>query len=74
MLKLCGFTRSPMEIGRTTRLLADLVFTAAQEHVDMQYDWNLDNKQRYIDLLREFDKHRDPSELAAFIDVQEIDD
>jgi fido (protein-threonine AMPylation protein) len=55
--------------GRTTRLLADLVFAAAQEPAELQYDWNVD-KRRYIDLLRDFDSHRDVRELAAFVGVQ----
>jgi fido (protein-threonine AMPylation protein) len=59
--------------GRSTRLLADLVFIAAQDPVAMQYDWNLD-KRRYVDLLREFDAHRDPQKLAGFIEVQPIDE
>lgn len=58
--------------GRTTRLLADLVFVAAQDgEVLEQYDWQLD-KSRYIALLREYDVHRDPRELAAFIAVQPL--
>ncbi len=53
--------------GRTTRLLADLVFVAAQDGENLnQYDWFLD-KPRYIALLREYDAHRDPTELASFI-------
>lgn len=44
--------------GRSTRLLADLVFMAAQDPVTVQYDWNI-SKRRYIELLREFDGHRD---------------
>lgn len=40
--------------GRTTRLLADLVYIAAQEPVGFQYYWDID-KTRYIELLREFD-------------------
>lgn len=58
--------------GRTTRLLADLVFIAAQDGESVeQYDWDLD-KPRYIALLREYDAHRDPRELAAFIDVRPL--
>lgn len=58
--------------GRTTRLLADLVFAATQDPTEWQYDWNV-GKQRYIELLRAFDVHRDASELAAFIGVQAIE-
>jgi len=55
--------------GRATRLLADLVFVAAQDGESLyQYDWDLD-KPRYISLLREFDSHRDPRDLAASIAV-----
>ncbi|WP_194836078.1 Fic family protein [Nocardia sp. XZ_19_369] len=58
--------------GRTTRLLADLVFFAAQDgELLEQYDWELD-KPRYIDLLRGYDMHRDPCELAAFIPVRSL--
>jgi fido (protein-threonine AMPylation protein) len=58
--------------GRTTRLLADLVFVATQDGETLeQYDWGLD-KPRYIALLREYDSHRDPRELAAFINVVPI--
>lgn len=60
--------------GRTTRLLADLVFVAAQDGDAIeQYDWEID-KRRYIHLLREYDVHRDVRELAAFIAVHRIDD
>ncbi|WP_022884987.1 Fic family protein [Glaciibacter superstes] len=53
--------------GRTTRLMADLVFAAAQDsEVPELYDWQVD-KRRYIDLLRRYDGHRDPTELAIFI-------
>jgi fido (protein-threonine AMPylation protein) len=58
--------------GRTTRLLADLVFIAAQDgEVLEQYNWDLD-KVRYISLLRAYDIHRDPRELAAFIPVRPL--
>jgi hypothetical protein len=46
---------------------------AAQDPAKLQYDWDLD-KRRYIDLLREFDTHRNAQELAAFIGVQGIDE
>lgn len=59
--------------GRTTRLLADLVFTATQETENLElYEWNL-NKRRYIDLLREYDHHRDPRFLADFIRTQPVE-
>jgi fido (protein-threonine AMPylation protein) len=53
--------------GRSTRLYADLLFLAAQDSDDVElYDWSFD-KNEYISLLREYDQHRDPAELAAFI-------
>ena len=58
--------------GRTTRLLADLVFAAAQDPTVQQYDWDLD-KPRYIELLRAFDVHRDVTDLAAFVGVEQIE-
>jgi fido (protein-threonine AMPylation protein) len=58
--------------GRTTRLLADLVFLAAQGDESLEsYDWAVD-KYRYIALLREYDQTRDPRPLAAFIPVVPI--
>jgi fido (protein-threonine AMPylation protein) len=58
--------------GRTTRLLADLVFITAQDPAEFQYNWDLD-KRRYIELLRSFDTHRDARELAAFVGLQPIE-
>jgi fido (protein-threonine AMPylation protein) len=58
--------------GRTTRLLADLVFAAAQDPTEWQYDWNV-AKPRYIELLRAFDSHRNAAELADFIGAQPIE-
>jgi fido (protein-threonine AMPylation protein) len=58
--------------GRTTRLLAELVFITIQDPAEFQYDWDVD-KERYIGLLRGFDVHRDVRDLAAFIDVQSIE-
>lgn len=58
--------------GRTTRLLADLVYVATQtDDVLFQYDWSL-NKVRYIELLRAFDRSRDVRELAAFVPVRAV--
>ncbi|MGE0687903.1 MAG: Fic family protein [Dehalococcoidia bacterium] len=59
--------------GRTTRLLADLVFLAAQgpEKSDL-YDWEVD-RARYIQLLRQYDAHRNPDELAAFVGIQTLE-
>ncbi len=58
--------------GRTTRLLADLVFAAAQNPAEQQYDWDLD-KPYYTALLRAFDQHRDVTDLAAFVEVEQIE-
>lgn len=58
--------------GRTTRFLADLVFAAAQDPTELQYDWELE-KTRYIELLRAYDRHRDVTDLAAFIGVEPIE-
>lgn len=57
--------------GRSTRLLADLVFFAAQpEDAPIEeYDWAID-KAEYIRLLREHQVTRDPAPLAAFIPVR----
>lgn len=58
--------------GRSTRLLADLVFLAAQDTESLvRYDWDLD-RRRYVDLLREYDLHRDPTGLAAFIGTKPL--
>lgn len=59
--------------GRATRLLADLVFFAAQDPEAMaeEYDWEVD-KSKYIEKLREYDASRDPKPLAAFIQVRQM--
>lgn len=61
--------------GRSTRLLGDLVFLAAQaaDEPVAVYDWDLGDKRTYIDALRRYDGHRDPTELAALIGAQQID-
>jgi fido (protein-threonine AMPylation protein) len=59
--------------GRTTRLLADLVFIAAQvPDLVLLYDWNVD-KWHYIDLLRDYDRCRNVRELADFIEVRLVE-
>jgi fido (protein-threonine AMPylation protein) len=59
--------------GRTTRLLADLVFIAAQvPDLVLLYDWNVD-KRRYIGLLRDYDQCRNVRELADFIEVRPVE-
>lgn len=58
--------------GRTTRLLADITFVAAQESASPHlYDWNLE-KTKYIALLRNYDSHRDSRDLAAFVGTKRI--
>jgi fido (protein-threonine AMPylation protein) len=63
--------------GRSTRLLADLVFVAAQlESVAdnaeiLVYDGQVE-KGEYIRLLHRYDGHRDPAELAAFLPVKQL--
>lgn len=58
--------------GRSTRLLADLVLAAAHDGSDPeQFDWQLD-RGRYIELLREFDHHRDARFLAEFIQARQF--
>lgn len=51
--------------GRSTRLLANLVFLAAQEpHVELQmYDWGV-NKTEYIELLHYYDVTRDQKTVS----------
>lgn len=66
-----AFIPSLMEMAGP-RLLADLVFAAAQDPTIEQYDWDLD-KQRYIALLRAYDAHRDVTDLAAFVGVEPIE-
>lgn len=58
--------------GRVTRLMADLVFAAAQHLPHAQeYDWDLD-KTEYIRLLRAYDINRDPVPLSEFISVRTL--
>ncbi|MCG7235036.1 Fic family protein [Corynebacterium sp. ACRQP] len=58
--------------GRVTRLMADLVFAAAQRLPHAQeYDWDLD-KSEYIRLLRAYDLNRDPVPLSEFISVRTL--
>lgn len=65
--------------GRATRLLADLVLAAATLEQDeggvavpLQFDWAVD-RVRYIDLLREYDAHRNPVPLANLIRTRPLD-
>lgn len=60
--------------GRTTRLLADLVFLAAQGDEEvLSYDWDFD-RDAYIRLLREYDGTLDPTGLIDFIPVVRFGD
>ena len=61
--------------GRVTRLLADLVFLAAQTGWErlLAYDWDVD-RRTYIRLLGAYDKTHDPSALADFVPVVSIDE
>lgn len=60
--------------GRVTRLIADLVYLAAQDGDSVTvYDWEIDRKT-YIRLLGEYDLTRDPAKLVDFISVIELDD
>lgn len=59
--------------GRVTRLIADLVYLAAQDDGPlMGYDWEVDRKT-YIRLLGEYDMTRNPTALAEFVNVIEFD-
>ncbi|WP_249290436.1 hypothetical protein [Mobiluncus mulieris] len=43
---------------------------SAQTELDLcLYDWNLD-KPTYITLLREYDQHRDATDLACFVQTR----
>lgn len=60
--------------GRTTRLVADLVFLAAQDDGPLfAYDWDVDHGT-YIRLLGQYDQTLDPSGLVEFIPVIELSD
>lgn len=60
--------------GRTTRLLADLVFVAVQDSEPiLQYDWNVD-KVSYITALRRYDTDRDLTDLIELIEARPIDE
>lgn len=58
--------------GRVTRLLADLVFLAAQDDEPvLGYDWEID-RRTYVRLLGEYDVTRDPTPLVEFIPIIEV--
>lgn len=59
--------------GRVTRMVADLAYIAAQDGEPlMGYDWEIDRKA-YIRLLGEYDMTRNPTALAEFVNVAELD-
>ena len=56
--------------GRSSRLLADLIYLSLQSSEPFEgFDWSID-KRRYIELLQRYDFHRDPTELTSFIPVK----
>jgi len=60
--------------GRTSRLMADLIFLATQDTESLYlYEWLID-KAIYVSLLREYDRHRNPIFLAEFIPIRELAD
>jgi len=60
--------------GRVTRLIADLVYLAAQDDEPvMAYDWDLD-RRTYIRLVGEYDETRNPARLVDFNQVIELTD
>lgn len=61
--------------GRVTRLLADLVYLAAQTGWEPihAYDWEID-RSTYLRLLRKYDTTREPSALAQFIPVINLEE
>lgn len=61
--------------GRVTRLMADLVYLAGQTGFEPihGYDWEID-RSTYIQLLGEYDVTRDPSPLADFIPVLNLEE
>jgi len=60
--------------GRTTRILADLVFLAAQGEGDvLAYDWSFD-RDECIRLLREYDATLYPRALIEFVPVTALRD
>ncbi len=59
--------------GRSTRLLAELVFVAAQDGPDLwTYDWDL-NKTAYIHALRRYDLVREVGQLVALVPILKVE-
>ena len=60
--------------GRATRLVADLLFLAAQDKEPlMRYYWNFD-RRTYVRLLGEYDLTRESDALVDFIPIVEVSD
>lgn len=60
--------------GRVTRLLADLVFLAAQEDEPLlAYNWEIDRIE-YIRLLRRYDETHDAIELVEYVPLAPFGD
>lgn len=60
--------------GRSTRLLGQLVFVAAQPGPGVEvFDWDVD-KEAYVRALRRYDVSRDPRELARLVDLLPVED
>jgi len=58
--------------GRTSRLLADLIYLCVQETEGPEvFDWEI-HKKTYIGLLQDFDQNRQPTDLARFIRTQPL--
>ncbi len=58
--------------GRTTRLLADLIYLAGQSESEVRvYEWNVD-RDAYIHQLRQYDETQNPQPLVDLITVVEL--
>ena len=54
--------------------MADLVFLATQDTESLYlYEWLID-KAIYVSLLREYERHRNPTFLAEFIPIRQLAD
>lgn len=59
--------------GRSTRLLAELVFMAAQDGPDLwTYDWDVD-KAAYIRALRRYDVVREVDQLLELVQILKVE-
>lgn len=49
------------------------MYVAVQDTEDRQiYDWLVEDKAHYIELLQKYDKHRDPRDLSSYINVRPL--